>query len=60
MCVYTFSIKQAKLTVNAHKHNILNSFCNNGYVYDIKTTTKINQTSRERERENTLMPLVTV
>jgi len=27
------SIKQAKLIVNAHKHNLLNSFCNNGYVY---------------------------
>ena len=27
------SIKQAKLIVTAHKHNLLNSFCNNGYVY---------------------------
>ena len=27
------SIKQAKHIVNAHKHNWLNSFCNNGYVY---------------------------
>ena len=27
------SIKQAKLIVNAHKHNLLNSLCNNGYVY---------------------------
>ena len=27
------SIKQARLIVNAHKHNLLiNSFCNNGYV----------------------------
>ena len=26
-------IKQAKLIVNAHKHNLLNSLCNNGYVY---------------------------
>ena len=25
------SIKQARLIVNAHKHNLLNSFCNNGY-----------------------------
>ena len=28
----TMRIKQAKLIVNAHKHNLLNSFCNNGYV----------------------------
>ena len=26
-------IKQAKLIANAHKHNLLNSFCNNGCVY---------------------------
>ena len=30
---YCMSIKQAKLIVNAHKHNLLNSFCNNGYDY---------------------------
>ena len=36
------SIKQAKLIVNAHKHNLLNSFCNKVYVYvNMKTTTKI-------------------
>ena len=27
------SITQAELIVIAHKHNLLNSFCNNGYVY---------------------------
>ena len=27
------SIKQAELKVNAHKHNLLNQCCNNGYVY---------------------------
>ena len=27
------SIKQSKLIVNAHKHNYLNSFCNNGHFY---------------------------
>ena len=26
------SIKQARLIVNAHKHNLLKSFCNKGYV----------------------------
>ena len=26
------SMKQAGLIVNAHKHNLLNSVCNNGYV----------------------------
>ena len=57
------SIKQAKLIVNAHKHNLLNSFCNNGYVYvkqyennDSKNQSKIKR-ERERERENALMPL---
>ena len=25
-------LKQARLIVNAHKHNLLNSFCSNGYV----------------------------
>ena len=30
---HCMSIKQARLIVNAHKHNLLiNSFCNNGYV----------------------------
>ena len=28
----SMSIKQAKLIVNAHKHNLLNSFCNNRYA----------------------------
>ena len=30
---HCMSIKQAKHIVNAHKHNWLNSFCSNGYVY---------------------------
>ena len=29
---HCMSIKQARLIVKAHKHNLLNSFCNNGYV----------------------------
>ena len=29
---HCMSIKQARLIVNAHKHNLLNSFCNNGYL----------------------------
>ena len=52
------SIKQAKLIVNAHKHNLLNSFCNNGYVYvkqhennNNNNNNKISQKSREREGE---------
>ena len=31
--IHFMSIKQAKLIVNAHKHKLLNSFCNNRYVY---------------------------
>ena len=30
---HCMNIEQAKLTVNAHKRNLLNSVCNNGYVY---------------------------
>ena len=31
--IICMSIKQARLIVNAHKHNLLiNSFCNNGYI----------------------------
>ena len=55
------SIKQARLIVNAHKHNLLiNSFCNNGYIYiyvyikqhenNKKNQSKIKR-ERERERE---------
>ena len=58
------SIKQAKLTVNVHKHNLLNSFCNNGYVYikqhenNNKNQSKIKrERERERERENALTPV---
>ena len=48
------SIKQAKPCdhVNAHKRNLLNSFCNNRHLY-IKhffLKKKICQKSRERER----------
>ena len=52
------SIKQARLIVNAHKHNLLiNSFCNNEYhVYDYIKQHENNNTNqskikRERERE---------
>ena len=46
------SIKKARLIVNAHKHHLLNSFCNNGYVTmfilnNMKTTTKINAVCRD-------------
>ena len=30
---HCMSIKQANLIVNAHIHNLLNSLCNNWYVY---------------------------
>ena len=54
------SIKQARLIVNAHKRNLLNSFCNNGYVYvkqhenNNKNQSKIER-ERERERERECM-----
>ena len=55
------SIKQARLIVNAHKHNLLNSFCNKGYVYVKQDENNNNknqsQIKRERERENALMPV---
>ena len=57
------SIKQAKLIVNDHKHNLLNSFCNNGYVYvkqhesNNKQTNQKTVKNQERERENALMPV---
>ena len=41
------SIKQAKLVVNAHKHNLLNSFCNNWYFY-VKQHENNNNQERER------------
>ena len=47
------SIKQARLIVNAHKHNllvILQQWVCMFILNNIKTT-KINQKSRERERE---------
>ena len=45
----------------AHMHNLLNSFCNNGYVY-VKTKTKQKTKQKtvknlEIERENALMPV---
>ena len=51
---HCMGIKQARLIVNAHKHNLLNSFCYNGidvFIKQHENTTKINQKSRERERE---------
>ena len=48
------STKQAKLMANAHKHNLLNSFCNNGYVYVNQHGNKNNNKSvknQERERQ---------
>ena len=54
------SIKQAKLIVKARKHNLLNSFCNNGFVYIEQHENNKNKSvkkSRERERERALMPV---
>ena len=50
------SIKQAKLIVNAHEHNLLNSFCNNGYVYvkQHEDNNNKNQSKIKRERERML------
>ena len=52
---HCMSIKRAKLIVNAHKHNLLNSFCNNGYVYVKQHTNNNNKNQskikREREKE---------
>ena len=52
-------IKQAKLKVNAHMHNLLNSFSNNGYVYvkQYENNDSKNQSKIKRERENALMPV---
>ena len=54
------SIKQAKLIVKARKHNLLNSFCNNGFVYIEQHENNKNKSvkksrERERERERALM-----
>ena len=53
---HCMSIKQAQLIVNAHKHNLLNSFCNNGYIYVKQHENNNNKNKskiwREREREN--------
>ena len=51
---HCISIKQVKLIVNAHKHNLLNSFCNNGYV---SVKQHQNNKNQEREREYALMPV---
>ena len=50
---HCMSIKQARLIVNAHKHNLLiNSFCNNEYVCLCETTWKQQQKSiKNQERE---------
>ena len=64
MCVYIhqhhcMSSKQAKLIVNAHKHNLqkIIHFATTGMfmLNNMKTTTKINQKSRETQRENAQM-----
>ena len=63
------SITQAELIVIAHKHNLLNSFCNNGYVYvkqhenDRKISPKKienrdRQTDRDRQTELFLFVVV--
>ena len=44
------SIKQARLIVNAHRHDLLNSFCNNGYVY-VKQHENNNKNQLEIKRE---------
>ena len=51
--IHCMSIKQAKLIVNAHKHNLLNSFCNSEYVY-VKQhqNNNENQSKIKRERES--------
>ena len=52
------SIKQARLIVNAHKHNLLiNSFCNKNMYDYIKQheNNNTNQSKIKRERENALM-----
>ena len=50
------SIKQARLIVNAHKRNLLNSFCNNGYVY-VKQHENIRKSLKNRDRERERMLL---
>ena len=50
------SIKQARLIVNAHKYNLLNSFCNNWYVYD-KQLENNNNNNKNQERERVNMPV---
>ena len=58
---HCMSIKQAKLIVNAHKHNLLKSFCSNGYFcVNMKTTEHLSkiktdkQTERQTDRQNAL------
>ena len=53
---HCMSIRQAKLILNALKHNLLNPFCNNVYVHlkqhENKNNNKISQNQhRERDRE---------
>ena len=47
------TIKQAKLIVNAHKHTLLNSFYNNGYVYfkQQENNNNKNQSKIKRQRD---------
>ena len=66
---HRMSTKQTKLIVNAHKHNLLNSLCNNEYVYvkqhennnndpsKIKREREMGGGGGGRERYNALMPV---
>ena len=45
------SIKQVKLTVNAHKHNKLNSFCNNEHFYVKRHENRKSNKNQKRDRE---------
>ena len=47
---HCMSFKQAKLIVNAHKHNLLHSFCNNGYDY-VKQHEKISNKNQSKNQE---------
>ena len=54
---HCMNIKQAKHIVNAHKHNFLNSFCNNGHFH-VKQPENNRKSVKTQERENALMKLV--
>ena len=48
---HCMNIKQAKLILNAHKHNILTSFCNNGYFH-VKQHENNRISLKNQERES--------